>query len=343
MIEQGKGNLLEAEVDALVNTVNTVGVMGKGIALQFKQAFPENFAAYEKACKRAEVEPGKMFVFVRDSLMSPRFIVNFPTKRHWKADSKIEDIEAGLHDLVNVIVSCGIKSIAVPPLGSGLGGLRWSQVREKILAALEPLEGLRVVLYEPGNAPVSEAMPVRTKRPAMTDKVAALLQVFRSYRIPGYKLTRIEAQKLAYFLQVAGVDLKLDFQPYTYGPYADKLNHWLLNLEGHYIRGYGDRARDSAMTVLPEIVDQLEAKLAEHEPMRAGVERVTDLIRGFESPYGLELLATVHWVIAKGGVAADDEVAIIAAVKGWNARKARVFQGDHVRVAAAALVSRWQL
>ena len=136
MIEFKTGNILEANADALVNTVNCVGVMGRGIALQFKNMFPDNFKAYAAACRRSEVQPGKMFVFETGEL-SPRYIVNFPTKRHWKGKSRIEDIESGLIDLVRVINQKNIRSIAIPPLGSGLGGLDWSDVRPRIVAALD--------------------------------------------------------------------------------------------------------------------------------------------------------------------------------------------------------------
>jgi len=122
MIEYASGDILKCEADALVNTVNCVGVMGRGIALQFKNAFPENFRAYETACKLGAVQPGQMFVYETGQLTPPRFIINFPTKRHWRGKSRIEDIEAGLVDLVGVIRDKGIRSIAIPPLGAGLGG-----------------------------------------------------------------------------------------------------------------------------------------------------------------------------------------------------------------------------
>ncbi|HPO08475.1 MAG TPA: macro domain-containing protein, partial [bacterium] len=153
MIEILRGNLLDADVEALVNTVNTVGVMGKGIALQFRQAFPENFDAYKRACDRKEVEPGKMFVYNTDSLLNPRFIINFPTKRHWRGRSRMQDIEEGLRDLVRVIESNHIRSIALPPLGCGNGGLNWDEVRDRIQKALEDLGDVRILLFEPVGAP----------------------------------------------------------------------------------------------------------------------------------------------------------------------------------------------
>lgn len=152
-IERGTGNLLEAEVDALINTVNTDGVMGKGIALQFKKAFPENFAAYERACKSGDVVVGRMHVVER--LASPRFIINFPTKKHWRQPSKIEYVRDGLRDLVGQLRERRIQSVAIPPLGCGNGGLVWSDVRPLIMEAFAPLPDIRVLLFEPQGAPAA--------------------------------------------------------------------------------------------------------------------------------------------------------------------------------------------
>lgn len=152
MIEYKTGNILAEEVDAVVNTVNCVGVMGRGIALQFKKHFPENFRAYAAACRRGEVAPGRMFVLETGSLTPPRFIINFPTKRHWRGKSRLEDIRSGLAALTDEIQKRGIRSVAIPPLGCGLGGLRWDEVRPLIAASLEPLGEVRVVIFEPREA-----------------------------------------------------------------------------------------------------------------------------------------------------------------------------------------------
>ena len=149
MIEIGEGNLLEADVEALVNTVNCVGVMGKGIALQFKQAFPENYRAYARACRDGEVEPGRMFVFHTGLMTNPRMIINFPTKRHWRGRSCMEDIESGLAALVEVLCTSGVRSIGIPPLGCGNGGLAWSEVCPRIECALEQAPDVRAVLFSP--------------------------------------------------------------------------------------------------------------------------------------------------------------------------------------------------
>ena len=149
MIEVTRGDLLKADAEALVNTVNCVGVMGRGIAAQFKRAYPENFIAYQTACKRREMRPGRMLIVETGLKVNPRWVINFPTKRHWRSNSQIDDIESGLAALLVDVRRLGIKSIAVPPLGCGLGGLDWSDVRPRIERAFAGLPNVRVLLFEP--------------------------------------------------------------------------------------------------------------------------------------------------------------------------------------------------
>lgn len=148
-IELGIGNLLAADVDALVNAVNTQGVMGKGLALQFKKAFPEVFSSYARACKAGEVRVGSMHVVRRAT--APRFVINFPTKEHWHNPSKVEWIRDGLVDLVRQVRELGIRSLAVPALGCGSGGLAWAAVKPLIVDAFAAVPEVRVVLYEPSE------------------------------------------------------------------------------------------------------------------------------------------------------------------------------------------------
>ena len=169
MIQETRGNLLKAPAEALVNTVNTKGIMGKGIALQFRQAFPGMFRAYERACKEERVTLGRMDVHDLGGLAGgPRWIINFPTKGHWKAKSRIEDVESGLADLVSTIRRLGIRSIAVPPLGCGNGGLAWREVRPLIERAFAEVPDVEVLLFPPVETPVAVAMPNRTAKPKMT-------------------------------------------------------------------------------------------------------------------------------------------------------------------------------
>ncbi len=153
MIELAHGNLLEADVQALVNAVNTEGVMGKGIALQFKTKFPAMYMQYRAACEAGEVQPGRMHVFEREDILHPRFIINFPTKRHWRSLARLEDLESGLEALVTEVRARGIRSIAVPALGCGNGGLGWSEVRPRIERALGDLPEVRILLFPPVTAP----------------------------------------------------------------------------------------------------------------------------------------------------------------------------------------------
>ncbi|RZM79542.1 type II toxin-antitoxin system antitoxin DNA ADP-ribosyl glycohydrolase DarG [Leptolyngbya iicbica] len=334
MIEFKQGNLLNEKTEAIVNTVNCVGVMGKGIALQFKQAYPENFKAYKRACDANEVQPGQMFVFDTGSLLPPRYVINFPTKRHWRGKSRLEDIKAGLDALVQNVQELGIQSIAIPPLGCGNGGLDWAVVKPLIVDAFAALPAIQVVIYEPGTAPAADRVKVNTTRPKMTQARALVISLFDRYGIPGYRLGRLEAQKLAYFLQEAGeATLKLDYRRHHYGPYADKLNHALQRIDGHYIRGYGDRSQSSQIYVLPEGREAATAFLAPHPDSQTRLERVSQLIEGFETPYGMEMLATLHWVAQENPKAAEDVDVAIAAVQAWSDRKRRLFKPQHLRKA----------
>jgi O-acetyl-ADP-ribose deacetylase (regulator of RNase III) len=331
VIHKAQGDLLSADAEALVNTVNTVGVMGKGIALQFKQAFPDNYSAYEAACKRGEVQLGKMFVYHRNTLNNPRIIINFPTKKHWRQKSRIVDIESGLCALIEVVKTEKVRSIAVPPLGCGSGGLDWAQVRPKIEEAFAQLPEVNVQLFAPQGAPKAEEMKVDTKRPAMTPGRAAILGLLSRYALPGYRLTLLEIQKLAYFLQEAGQPLKLDFQKQRYGPYAENLHFVLQRMEGHFVRGYGDRSRDVSLHLFSDAVREAEEFLAAEIDTLERFDRVAALIDGYETPYGLELLATVHWIaIREVPEARTDPEQAIAGVHAWNDHKRKTFSAERI-------------
>ncbi len=338
MIERGIGNLLEADVEALVNTVNTVGIMGKGIALQFKTAFPANFSAYEKACARGEVVTGQMFVFDRGTMVPPRYIINFPTKKHWKAKSRIEDIESGLADLVEQIRTRGITSIALPPLGCGNGGLNWADVQPLIANAFAALPDVRVVVFAPGDTPPPDAMPNKTKRPRMTAGRAAIVGIMSRYQGFGqdYRLAMLEVQKLAYFLQVSGERLKLEFVKGDYGPYADDLRKVLRHIEGHFIIGFGDgkNTPESSIEVKQDAIIEAEEFLQKAEETKTRFERVALLIEGFETPYGMELLSTVHWAATHALLASpNDFQGLVEAVHSWNDRKKEVMRAEHIKAA----------
>lgn len=328
------GDLLNTDADAIVNTVNCVGVMGKGIALQFKQKWPENFKAYERACKQGLVEPGRMHVYDSGGLVKPHFIINFPTKQHWRGKSKIEYITEGLKDLARKIEQLGIKSIALPPLGCGNGGLEWDEVRPHIIETFNAMPDVEVYLFEPKGAPPPQTMVNRTKRPRMTPARAAVVSIISVYREMQYALGKIEVQKLAYFLEQSGQPLNLEFSTNKYGPYSDKLRHVLKAMDGHYINGVGDHASEAEILVSPGALEEAKHYLAKQgdEETLARVARVGELIEGFESPYGMELLATVHWVATHEPRARTIEEAV-SAVHKWNDRKRRILQPDHIALA----------
>jgi O-acetyl-ADP-ribose deacetylase (regulator of RNase III) len=330
VVEFVTGNLLDAEVDALVNTVNTKGVMGKGVALQFRRAFPENYKAYRAACAAGHVELGRMFVFHAGRLERPRFIINFPTKAHWKSRSRLTDVETGLLDLRRVIIELDIQSVALPPLGCGLGGLRWSDVRPRIADALADLP-VRALVFEPHGAPVPERMPERRERPRMTAFRATLIWLLGRYLAPGESASPLEVQKLLYFLQEAGEPLRLTFAKQRYGPYADAARHAVERLEGHHLTGFGDGTGPGDVRLLPGAIEEAEAFLKDHPDTLERYERVAELIDGFETPYGLELLATTHWVAVRDR--ANDPCAAAKLVREWSQRKGRLFTDEHVAVA----------
>jgi O-acetyl-ADP-ribose deacetylase (regulator of RNase III) len=333
MIRSVTGNLLEAPVEALVNTVNCVGVMAKGIALQFKQAYPDMFAAYAKAARAGEIVPGRIHVWSTGLVVGPRYIFNFPTKRHWRHPSRMADIEAGLVDLVAKVRELGIRSIAVPPLGAGSGGLHWEVVKPRIEASLATLPEVEVLVFEPHGEPLPQDRIVRTERPALTVARALFLQLMDVYQIPDFSMTLLEVQKLAYFLQETGEPLRLAFKKAPYGPYADNLNQVLRRLEGHFLLGATDARPGTELKLLPGAAQESAGFLRDHADARARLERVQRLINGFETPYGLELLSTVHWVTRHDPAATDDFEVCLQGVFRWSSRKRRLMRPEHVRFA----------
>ncbi|MGE0643661.1 MAG: macro domain-containing protein [Nitrospira sp.] len=325
MIEPTSGDILTADAEALVNTVNCVGIMGRGIALQFRKAFPDNFKAYEVICKRGELHPGKMFIYETGSLTNPRYLINFPTKRHWKGKSQLADIESGLKTLVSDIRRLGIHSIAIPPLGCGQGGLDWTDVRPRIERALSALPDVRVLLFVPTGAPSSMEEKVVGKVPHMTSGRAALVSLMQRY-LRGLMdpfISLLEVHKLMYFMQVAGEPLNLRYVKAPYGPYAENLRHLLLAVEGHYTAGYTDGIDDpeKQLELVPGAVVEADQFLAGHQNTQHRFDRVADLVKGFETPFGLELLSTVHWVSSQEG-AKTLETATASTFE-WNERKRR--------------------
>lgn len=338
MIRYTSGDILRAGTEALVNTVNSVGVMGRGIALRFKEAFPANFKAYAAACRQGEVQPGWMFVYDTGELTSPRYIINFPTKRHWRGKSRIEDIRSGLEALVAEIRAREIRSVAIPPLGSGLGGLDWAEVRPLIEPALAALPDVNVVVYEPGGKGSDKRANRSTDVPRMTEGRAALVGLMDRYlgALMDPSISLLEVHKLMYFLQAAGEPLRLRYVKAPFGPYAENLRHVVRAIEGHLLTGYADGgdAPQKQLALVPGATKDAESFLETKAATHDRFNRVVRLVEGFETPYGLELLATVHWVAVQEG--ATDLESIEQATHAWGERKGQ-FTRAQIQLAADRL------
>lgn len=354
MIRFTRGNLLEAEADALVNTVNTVGVMGKGIALMFKEAFPDNFREYDAACQRGEVEVGRMFVTERHALTGPRWIINFPTKKHWRNRTKLEWIEAGLKDLHKVLVEKRIQSIAIPPLGCGNGGRDWmTEVRPLIVGSLQDLDQVDILVYEPTKRYQNVAK--RTGVETLTPARALVSELVRRYWILGIECSLLEIQKLAWFLEreirESGLPNPLDlrFEAGRYGPYADRLRHLLNALDGSYLRSdirIADAGKSDTIAFRDEKKDRVAAYLqTEAREYLEPLDRATQRIDGFESPLGMELLATVDWLLTREGCRPEIESLRTGLTRwpggaGAGERKLRLFDDRLLGLAIERLVER---
>ena len=353
MIRYTQGNLLDAPAEALVNTVNEVGVMGKGIALMFREAFPESAKAYEDACRRGEVRVGTMHVTRNPELVEPRWIINFPTKRHWRHPSKLEWVREGLKDLVRVIREKHIHTVALPPLGCGNGGLDWEQVRREIEAALADVPEVEVLVYVPTD--VYQNAPKRAGLQTLTPARALIAELVRRYSILGIECTNLEVQKLAWFLDrsirrlMLQDVLALDFVANKYGPYADQLRHLLNGLDGSYLH-CEKRLSDAGPFDLIMFEDAKKDVVEEYLNSEQASEYATALqatsaiIDGFESPLGMELLATVDWLLSEEKCAPNVK-AIRQCLARWPAgrsaarRKERLFDDRLLALALERLTA----
>lgn len=330
MIYYMHGDLLKSSVQALVNTVNCVGTMGKGIALSFKKCFPNNFKEYKLACDKKKIHPGTMFVYSMNSLFDTQYIINFPTKNHWREKSKLSYITEGLQDLAHVIKKNHISSIAIPPLGCGNGGLNWCEVKPLIEQYLGDLD-CDIHVYEP----CSNTSCYMYKE--MNGKQASLLCAMNVYVQPQLgELSRLEVQKLAYFLQVLGVPLELNFVKGLCGPFSKQLSNVLTNFEyNYYIEDdVHDDSPETNEIKLNELKLAEAKRIVESDPdLVQAMSRLKNLIFRFETPYGLELLSTVHWITQEFPDLANNLDFITEKVRTWNHRKRVMFKAYHVKMA----------
>lgn len=329
MIKYTTGNILESNAEALVNTVNTVGVMGKGIALAFKKAFPDNYKIYRTICQNKEFSTGQMLVTETGQFL-PRYIINFPTKEHWRNRSKVEYVEKGMTDLVRVINKKDIKSIAIPPLGCGNGGLEWSVVKAIILNALEEVKHeVEVIIYEPGYN--NQSIP-QTKKIKLTPARAMLLTALKDYQVLDYDINLLVIQKTAYFLQKFGEPLNLEYSKGWYGPYSHRLQHLVKYLNGYFLKFSPEENKPDTLVELAhtdEVLRYTQTQLSDAQKQR--LQRLKSLMTGFESPFGLELLATVDFIREKENIENTED--IIARIGDWTQRKKEIMKTHHITVA----------
>ena len=353
MIRYTQGNLLDASQEALVNTVNEVGVMGKGVALMFKEKFPESSRTYQKAAEAGAVRVGQMYETQGDSLTGPQWIIHFPTKKHWRHPSRIEWIREGLRDLIRVLRERGIRSVALPPLVCGNGGLDWDVVRREIERAFDALPDVDVVLYEPTTAYQNARKGAGVS--GLTVPRALVAELIRRYEVLGLGRTNLEVQKLAWFvhrwIDACGLEntLRLDFGANRYGPYSDQLRHILDAMDGSYLH-CERRLADAGPKDLIWFDDERRGEIAKYlaepwaAPYQAPLDKTSDLIDGFESPLGMKLLSTVDWLVATGKSDATvsslrEGIAVWPASRSAARRKQRLFPDELLEVAIDRLTA----
>lgn len=347
-----QGDMFAKPADAIVNTVNCVGVMGKGVALEFKRRWPANFDEYKSLCDRKELRPGKVFVHHNSDMLdrdSWKFLINFPTKDHWKQKSKIDYIDEGLDDFLAQVGNLGIRSVVLPPLGCGNGGLDWEDVRSLIVRKLSSVDGVEFFVFEPSEkakhgasekdkvSTSEKVKPSGSVKMEMTFERAVLIKAFGDLcDYFGGNLTRIVMQKIVYFLQAMGVDYKMAFTKNEFGPYSEELRNVFLVMERmNIINGFTSEGRDTI--VVPEAYQLADEFLQGEERSRAEeiIKRSSLLFEGYESPYGMELLASVHFLAKHERI--SDVDAIGNAMSGWSVQKGEKFGSDLIGIAYARL------
>ncbi|WP_217605539.1 macro domain-containing protein [Chitinophaga sp. GbtcB8] len=337
MIQYITGNLLNSDASALVNTVNTVGVMGKGLALQFREAFPVNYKKYVDACKAQQLNIGTLLI-VQDhnEFLGEKTIINFPTKKHWRQSSKYEYIEAGLTALVEAIQDNDIQSIALPPLGCGNGGLDWQIVKPLIENRLSTLNST-IYIYEPNKA-IKELLQQEQspKKEIMLNPVRAqFLYLMFYYENLGEHNSLFSANKLAYFLQLAGEKMQMDFIPHLFGPYSSKIADVLYALNGKYLKGFEQKQAKAFEPLFlnherkEEVENYVQTQLTSEQKDR--LKQLLQLIDGFQSELSLEVLASVAYILCRNP--AYTPAAVFQEIQQWNERKSELIRKEHVDIA----------
>jgi O-acetyl-ADP-ribose deacetylase (regulator of RNase III) len=333
-----KGNLFESNAEAIVNTVNCVGIMGKGVALEFKKRWPDNYAEYKKLCQEKKIRPGHVFVFdtcddlFKEENVPHRYLINFPTKDHWRSKSKFSYIDDGLDDFIIQLQKLNIKTVALPPLGCGNGGLDWTEVKMLLEEKLSFVDDIDFYIYGPKediSIPEHESIPSSemTKARAILVKTISELELY----FGGY-LTRISLQKIVYFLQVMGFDYGMSFSRNTHGPYSEELHEAFkaMDKQGFIVNYISDEPRIKVPAgALADAFAFLETNGSTQDNNK--VQKLSLLIEGYESPFGMELLSSVHYLVEHENLTGIDQ--IIDAVKSWNDHKNNQFSDDAIKVA----------
>jgi O-acetyl-ADP-ribose deacetylase (regulator of RNase III) len=333
MITYVTGDILDSSAPALVNTVNTMGVMGKGIALQFKKAFPDNFRAYSQACKAGNIDIGKLFLSKDNSIVTgEKLIINFPTKKDWRKPAEYSYIEAGLNDLIRIIHENNIKMIALPPLGAGNGGLKWERVKKIIEKKLSPLVDIEIYVYEP-TTQIKESL--KKERTELTDASALLLAILYDLVKNGEYVSEFSSEKVCYFMQRFGAEqyFKLKFEPNFYGPYSGRVRHILNKLNGSYIMGYSDMDKKpfAPLTLVSDGYSVVEDYINNRPILKEIVGKTSNFLTGFYSDFALELLSSIDYIVCQENT--FDKTIVWKKLNEWSNRKRSYFSNpDYIEL-----------
>lgn len=337
MVRALVGDLFESEAQTLVNTVNCVGIMGKGLALEFKKRFPDMYDDYVMRCERKQVRLGEPYLYRR---LFPPSIVNFPTKDHWRSVSKLSDIVAGLEYLVQHHREWGITSLAVPPLGCGQGQLEWRVVGPTLYRHLSRLD-IPVDLYAPAGTPEAElaasflAQDVRAPVPAMSEEdeprinpawvalVEILARIERAYYHWPVGHTRF--QKLAYFATESGLPTGFHFARGSYGPFSNEVKSVITKLVNNGLLREDRFGQMLALKPGPTYHDAVEAPLYREAlaQWESVIEQIADLLLRIPTTE-TEVVATVHnaWAsLARERQRRITESEVVGAVQEWKRRR----------------------
>ncbi|MCH9844578.1 MAG: macro domain-containing protein [Alphaproteobacteria bacterium] len=331
-------DILETDAEAIINTVNCVGVMGKGLALKFKEKFPENYKIYKKYCEQKKLKTGNVLVTEFGGALSNdhKYLMNFPTKQHWRGKSKIEYIEQGLDDLILKIKKHNISSVAIPPLGCGNGGLNWDDVHDLVKKKLQPIsDKTNIIIYAP---------PIKLR---MTESRALLIKILHDFSpYFDYYVSHIIVQKIAYLLKSLGVDDYPEFKKNAYGPYSEGLENALKKMaERKFIKlsdDFDDNP-DSKILVTAEAIEsahQFFETLNQKTQQKyyAIIDKLSKLIDRYESSFGLELLTTAHFLITSGNNKLSDAEEVVNGFEQWSDRKKNIFDKTLIENAYSRLV-----